>query len=100
MASKYIFPRRTLEQALRVPTAIHENNGGNPWPPSQVAAALGVGPKTTNFYYITAASRDYGLTSGTRETAEISLTDLGRRAMFPQSDSEERAAKQQAFLRV
>jgi hypothetical protein len=100
MASKYIFPRRTLEQALRVPTAIREHNGGNPWPPSQVATALGVGPKTTNFYYITAASRDYGLTAGTRETAEISLSDLGRRAMFPQSDLEERTAKQEAFLSV
>jgi hypothetical protein len=100
MASKYLFPRRTLEQALRVPTALREMNGGNPWPPSQVAAALGVGAKTTNFFYITAASRDYGFTTGTRETAEIALTDLGRLSVFPQSDAEERDAKLEAFLRV
>ncbi|MDX6650504.1 MAG: hypothetical protein QOJ97_2455 [Solirubrobacteraceae bacterium] len=100
MASKYIFPRRTLEQALRVPTALRDKNGGQPWPPDQVAAALGVGKSTTNFFYITAASRDYGLTAGTREAAEISLTDLGRRAVFPQSDAEERTAKLEGFLRV
>jgi hypothetical protein len=100
MASKYLFPRRTLEQALRVPSAIRDHNGGNPWPPSEVAAAIGVGPKTTNFYYITAASRDYGLTSGTRETAEVSLTELGRRVVSPQSDEVERAAKEEAFLSV
>jgi hypothetical protein len=33
------FPRRTLEQALRVPKAIKEHNGGNPWPADEVAKA-------------------------------------------------------------
>src|SRR5438128_2417022 len=56
------YPRRTLEEALRVPKAIRENNGGNPWPPSEVAKALGVGGSTGSFYYLTAAARDFGLT--------------------------------------
>jgi hypothetical protein len=94
------FPRRTLEQALRVPRAIKEKNGGNPWAADQVAAALGLGGKSANYWYITAASRDYGLTLGTRDSAEISLTSLGRRVVYPQSDQEERLAKVEAFLRV
>jgi len=94
------FPRRTLDQALRVPRTLKEYNGGNPWPPDQVAKALGIGPKSGNFYYVTAASRDYGLTVGTRETAEISLADLGRRAVYPASDVEQNRAYLDAFFHV
>lgn len=94
------FPRRTLEQALRVPRALREYNGGNPWPTEQVAKALGLGPRSGNFFYITTASRDYGLTEGTRETAQIALTPLGRTAVYPQSDAEQRQAFLDAFLHV
>jgi hypothetical protein len=94
------YPRRTLEQALRVPRALREYNGGNPWPPEQVAEAVGLGPKSGHFFYVSGASRDYGLTSGSRDTAEIALTELGRRAVYPQSDAEEGAALRSAFLAV
>src|ERR1700736_1499941 len=98
MASQ--FPRRTLENALRVPEALKEKNGGNPWPPEQVADALGLGAKSGNFFYVAGASRDYGLTEGSRDTAEISLTELGRRAIDPSSQEEEHRAKADAFLHV
>ena len=94
------YPRRTLEQALRVPEAVKAHNGGNPWEPAQVADALGVGAKTANFFYITTSSRDFGLTQGTRDTAEISLTDLGKRAVYPGNPEEEKEARLEAFLRV
>src|SRR6266568_3798021 len=94
------FPRRTVEQALRVPQALKENNGGNEWPSKEVAKALGVGAGTANFYYLTAASRDYGLTIGTRDSATIRLTDLGRQAVYPGSDEEERQAQVGGFLKV
>jgi hypothetical protein len=100
MAAKYHFPRRTLEQAVRIPQALREHNGGNPWSPSEVAAAIGVGGKTPNFFYITTAARDYGLTTGSRDAAEIALTDLGRRAVYPESDTQERRARLDAFLSV
>src|SRR5438876_4919361 len=100
MAAQRNFPRRTLEQAHRVPRVIKEKNGGNPWPTAQVAKALGLGARSGNFYYITAASRDYSLTEGTRETAEISLTDLGRRAVYPESDADQQQAYLDAFLQV
>lgn len=90
------YPRRTLEEAIKVPTTIRENNNGNPWPPSEVAKALGTG-KSNNFFYLTQASRDFGLTEGTRSAAVISLTELGRKAVFPKSPEEAQAAKLKAF---
>jgi hypothetical protein len=100
MPGQRTFPRKTLEQALRVPRALKDKNGGNPWPPDQVAKALGLGAKGGNFYYVAAASRDYGLTAGSRDTGEIALTELGRRVVYPSSDSEQAQAYLDGFLRV
>jgi hypothetical protein len=94
------YPRRTLDQALRVPRALRDHNGGQPWAPAEVANALGLGAKSGNFFYLTSASKQYGLTDGTSQTAEIALTDLGRRAVYPSSAEEERSALRQAFLHV
>lgn len=65
---KYPFPRATLEKALQIPHAIKEHNGGNPWEPEEIRKAVGT-PQGNSWYYHTAASRDYGLTVGTREAA-------------------------------
>jgi hypothetical protein len=94
------YPRRTLEQALRVPRALRDHNGGNPWPPTEIAKSLEIGAKSGNFFYLTSASKQYGLTGGTSQTAEISLTDLGRKAVYPDSAAVERAAFREAFLKV
>ena len=40
MATTRPYPRRTLEQALRVPQAIKDMNGGNAWSSEQLAKAL------------------------------------------------------------
>lgn len=93
------FPRVTLENALRVPTALKDKNAGNPWAPGEVAKAIGMG-KSTTFYYITAGSRDYNLTEGTRDATKISLTALGKRVLYPRSPEEEIVAKREAFLSV
>lgn len=99
-ASTRPYPRRSLEQALRVPRAIRENNAGNEWASKEVAAALRVGSGSGNFFYLSAASRDFGLSVGTRDTATIKLTDLGRQAVYPGSDEEEAEALRTAFLSV
>lgn len=98
--AQYPFPRKTIEEALRVPTAIRTSNGGEPFAPQEVAKALNVGGKTSNFFYLTTASRDYGFTLGTRDSAEISLTPLGRQAVYPGSDTEASGARLRAFLNV
>jgi hypothetical protein len=94
------YPSVPLEKALRVAYQIKEKNGGNPWSPDQVATALGVGGKGPDFYYVTAAARDYGLTTGTRDTKEIALTDLGREIVYAGNPQIEHAKKLEAFHNV
>jgi hypothetical protein len=94
------YPRVTLENAVRVVTAIKDKNAGNPWPPEEVAKALNVGAKTGPFWYLTAGARDYSLTEGTSRSEKISLTGLGRKVVFPKSPEEAIVAKREAFLSV
>lgn len=96
---KYPFPRATLEKALQIPYSIKEHNGGNPWEPEEIRKAVGT-PQGNTWYYHTAASRDYGLTLGTREAAKIALTDLGREIAYAPDSDTELALKKQAFLSV
>jgi hypothetical protein len=99
-SSRRPYPRVTLEQALRVPTAIKDNNGGNPWPPIDVAKAVGISHKTPDFFYLAAASRDFGLTEGSRDSELISLAELGRDVVYAPGKDEERAALRTALLNV
>jgi hypothetical protein len=94
------YPSIPLEKALQVAYQIKEKNGGNPWSPDQVAAAIGIGAKGPDFYYVTAASRDYGLTTGTRDTKEIALTVLGREIAYAGNPQVEHAKKLEAFHNV
>ncbi|MFC7487240.1 hypothetical protein ACOCJ7_00115 [Knoellia sp. CPCC 206453] len=93
------YPRRTLEDGMKVAVAIKTGNNGKPWPPDQVAKALGMGTGSS-FFYLTQAARDFGLTEGTRDAQFISLTDLGRKAVFPNTPQDADDAKLEAFLSV
>lgn len=94
------FPRVVLQESVKVPLAIRHKNGGNPWAPDQVAEAVGYGKGTNTFYYLTASSRDFGLTEGTRDSGEISLTDLGRRLAYAETPEQERETRIEAFLKI
>lgn len=94
------YPRVTLEEAIQVPIAIRQKNGGNPWEPGDVASAVGRSPKTNEFFYQSAASRDFGLTNGTRDATEIELTELGRRLAYAETPAEERETRLEAFYSV
>lgn len=96
---KWPFPRATLEQALKVPYALKEHNGGNPWETDEVRKAVGAGGGNA-WFYLSAASRDYGLTSGTRDTPKITLEELGREVVYAPNPETELALKKQAFLRI
>jgi len=56
--------------------------------------------KTNKFYYITAASRDFGLTVGTRNTLKVELTDLGKAIVYAPNPEAELEKKKEAFLGV
>ena len=83
-----------------MPQALKQYNNGNPWSTEEVAKALKLGPKSGNFFYITASAKDHGLTEGTRESAEIKLAPLGRQAVYPANAEEAQDARIKAFLHV
>lgn len=92
------FPADTLENAIKIAKAIKELNGGNPWPPSEVANAVSLGTSSSAFYYLSASARDYGLTVGTRDTEQIELNTIGRELVYATSAEIEREALRKAFL--
>jgi hypothetical protein len=94
------YARVPLEEAMKVPLALKEKNGGNAWPPSEVATAVGLKLKTNGFFYLAAASRDYGLTSGGRDSKTIELTPFGRELVYAPDSATEARLKQEAFLKI
>lgn len=99
-APRRAFPRATLEDALKIPMILKTANGGNPWPPEDVANALELSKTSHAFFYMAAASRDFGLTEGSRDSAEIALTDFGRDLVYAPSPEIEAKLKKDAFLNV
>jgi nucleoside 2-deoxyribosyltransferase len=97
---RWPFPRATLEQALSIPLALKEHNGGNPWEPEEVRKAIGAGTGGNAYFYLLAASRDYALTIGTPSAPKIELADLGREIVYAPNPETERSLKVQAFLNV
>jgi len=95
------FPARTLEEALAVPKAIREKNNGNEWDSDQVAQAAANLTKMSNkFFYLAAASRDYGLTVGSRDTEKIGLAPLGREIFFAGNEQAKQQKMAEAFFSV
>jgi hypothetical protein len=95
-----LFPQDTLEDALVVVRTLKDYNGGNPWTGEEIANVLRRSAKASDFYYLTAASRDYGLTEGTSRTKSIEITSLGREYLFAASPVVEKEALQKAFFNV
>lgn len=98
-SGKRTFPHYSLEEARRIPEIIKSLNAGNPWAPKEIASALEMG-MSSNYFYLTTSSRDYGLTVGTRDTSAIELTELGRRLVYPKSSQEAAEATVLAFSNV
>src|SRR5438034_1117543 len=72
-------------------------NGG---PPSEIGKALKIGPKTDRFWYLTAAARDYGLTTGTSRSDLIELAPIGRTIVYAATPEIEAKAVRNAFFSV
>jgi hypothetical protein len=99
-ASRRTFPQYGLDDCYKLAYTIREFNAGNPWSPKEIAGALGIAPATNNLFYLTAASRDYGITIGTRDTPKIELTDLGRMIVYPNSPAQLHEAMTKAFRNI
>jgi hypothetical protein len=93
------YPLITLGKCLIVAQKIKELNGGNSWSPKEIGNAIKV-RGTADLFYYTAASRDFGLTSGTSSAKEISLTEFGRELIYAPNPETEKALKLEAFLKI
>jgi hypothetical protein len=69
-------------------------------PPSELANALNLGVKGEKFFYLAAASRDYGLTIGSRATPNVELGPIGRKLVYATSREVEQEATREAFNSV
>jgi hypothetical protein len=94
------FPSVTIEEAIVIPQKIKELNGGNPWPPSDVAESMGKSSKSNTFFYLAAGARDYGLSEGARDSAKISIGPIGKKFAYAGNPDQERDGLQDAFFNV
>ena len=95
MAAKY--PRHTVEQALRIPRAIYQQNAGQPATAHEAAILAGRSGVTGELRTEISSAKKYGfLESG--PGAQIVLTSRARRAIAPQSDQDRSSALREAVL--
>lgn len=86
------FPKHTLEEALRVASAVWEANRGRPLPPVETATALGMSPGSSEFRAILSSSIKYGLTKGSFNQEYVSLEEAARKILEPNTPEEKHQA--------
>lgn len=91
-------PAYSLEDALRVASAIADNYASSPAKPLEVAAAMNLAPASSHFRMLTGSAIAYGLTNGGAKSAEIELTPLAKRIVTPLTEGDDLAAKKEALL--
>jgi hypothetical protein len=94
------YPRKPLSEALKVVSAIKENNAGKPWSPAQIADAIGRKQRSSDFQYIIAAARQFNLIEGAFRSEAIALSELGRSIAYCESDTQEKGLLFKAFTSV
>jgi len=92
-------PTYSLDEALRVPTAIANEYAAKPTRPIDVAGALDMTPGSTRFRMLAGAALAYGLTTGGAWAPEIGITPLGMRIVQPMIEGDDVAAKREALLK-
>lgn len=97
----WTFPKNTLEDAIRVPRALEEKNGGNPWPASELAKAVGFNQSSDwRFQDLLRSANLYGMVTGTGAAATVELTKLGEDIVAPSSPGQRSKALLDAFKAV
>jgi predicted nucleotide-binding protein len=92
------YPKHTLEEALRVPRAIEDQNAGQPLPPTETAIALGMSPGSGRFQTLLSSSLRYGLTTGNYKSDKIGLTSSVQEIVAPVDEARAAAALVTAAL--
>jgi hypothetical protein len=88
-------PRKTLEQALRIPKALRETYAGGSASWQEIAKASGLSLSQPNKYYLWAAQA-YNLVE--KEGDKFLLTETGRKIVAPMRPNEDKEAIVKAIL--
>lgn len=97
----WTFPKNTLEDAIAAARAIEEKNAGNPMPAQDVAVAVGFRQAADwRFLDLLRSANQYGLITGTSQTAPIHLAKIGQDVVAPSSPNQRSDALLAAFRNV
>jgi hypothetical protein len=90
-------PKHSLEDAIVLARALHENFNGEA-APHELANAMSISPTSSAWQSLTGAAVAYGLTEGAYNAASISLAPLGSRIVAPVEEGDDRNAIREASL--
>lgn len=97
----WTFPKNPLEDAIAIPKAIEEKNGGNPMNAPDLAKAVGFKQaQDWRFLDLLKSANQYGLVSGSGKTARVTLEKNGEDIVAPSSSSQRQEALFTAFHSV
>lgn len=103
-AKKYVpweFPKRTLEDAIKIAQAIEEKNAGKPLDSGTLAKYVGFRqPNDWRFLDLLRAANDYGLVTGSGASANVTLEKTGEGIVSPSSPTQRKEALAEAFQKV
>lgn len=97
----WTFPRDTLEDALKIPKALEEQNAGNPMKADILSKAVGFNqPDDWRFKHLLRSANQYGLVDGSGIKAIVTMTPTGNDVIAPGSPDQRQNALLQAFRNV
>lgn len=97
----WTFPKNSLEEAIRIPKVIEEKNAGNPMPATYLPKSVGFRRASDwRFLDLLRSANQYGLVSGTGQTATVRLEKLGQDIVAPGSAKQRQEALLAAFNNV
>lgn len=94
-----VVPVYSLEEALKVPTAILENFGGKPTAPFQVAMAIESTQASSYWRKLSGSAVAYGLTDGGYNSTKIGLTEYALRILAPTEEGSDKIALVESSLK-
>ncbi|MFC1512308.1 hypothetical protein ACFL5H_03835, partial [Candidatus Latescibacterota bacterium] len=85
-SKQWTFPKNTLEDAIRIPKSIEEKNAGNPMRAEDLTKAVGFKKSSDwRFLDLLRSANQYGLVSGSGQTALVKMEKLGQDIIVPAS---------------
>lgn len=96
----WAFPKNTLNEALKVPEAIRDQNAGKPFSKILLAEALKLSPTGGGFNTIMASAKRYALIETDASTGKTALTRIGESIVYPRSKKEQLEGLKSALYSV